>query len=130
MSVVFFDFPCRQARLGQWIRTWNGFVWHHGIVSGCCVNPASNMWSVVVTHTIQHHGVVSTSLEEFCQGRHIEIVEQPYRRNTSGRSSRPLRPTSGSPIISSTPTANTSRRSAMDTNRSLDSSKATCSRWG
>jgi hypothetical protein len=77
MPVILFENPYRRAVLGQWIRTWNGIVFHHGIVSGFWLNPATNTWSVVVTHTIQHYGVVATSLEEFCQGRPIEILTEP-----------------------------------------------------
>jgi hypothetical protein len=77
VPAIFFDNPFRLVVLGQWIKTWNGIVYHHGIVTGFWLNPAINRWSVVVTHATQNQGVGATTLEEFCQGRPVEIVAQP-----------------------------------------------------
>jgi hypothetical protein len=74
---IYFERPLRQATPGQWIRSWNGMVWHHGIVTGVWLNPATNVWQIVVTHAIPNAGVVATTLEGFCEGRLIEIVAQP-----------------------------------------------------
>ena len=73
---IFFD-QYHEAILGQWIRTWNGYVWHHGIVSGFWQNPATLKWDIMVTHNVLHWGVVVTKLDSFCDNRPFEIVRSP-----------------------------------------------------
>ncbi len=75
---MFFEYPCREVIPGQWIKSWNGVVHHHGIVTGSWLDPATNNWCIMVTHTtLRHGGVVVTTLDEFCEGRPIDIVAQP-----------------------------------------------------
>jgi Lecithin retinol acyltransferase len=75
---MFFEAPYREAIPGQWIRSWNGVVYHHGIVAAPSLDPTTNTWSIMVTHTTLRHGrVVVTTLDEFCEGRPIDIVAQP-----------------------------------------------------
>jgi hypothetical protein len=75
---MFFENPYREAIPGQWIRCWNGLVYHHGIVTASSLDPATNTWSIMVTHTtLRDGGVVVTTLDEFCEGRPIEIVARP-----------------------------------------------------
>lgn len=74
---MFFENPYREAIPGQWIKNWTGTVFHHGIVSGFWLNPATNKWSIMVTHTTMRHGrVENTTLDEFGY-RTVEIVAQP-----------------------------------------------------
>jgi Lecithin retinol acyltransferase len=73
---MFFEAPYREAIPGQWIRSWNGVVWHHGIVVEPSLDPVTNTWSIMVAHTTLRHGrVVVTPLDGF--GHRIEIVAQP-----------------------------------------------------
>ena len=74
---MFFINPYRQAILGQWVRSLNGLVWHHGVVTGFWLNPATNIWNILVTHTIPNQGVIVTTLDSFCEGRPVEIVAEP-----------------------------------------------------
>jgi hypothetical protein len=78
MPAIYFDnLPYRQCIPGQWLRVWNGFVYHHGILSGFWLNPATNCWVILVTHSIPGYGVVCTGLDYFSDGRFVEIVRQP-----------------------------------------------------
>jgi hypothetical protein len=70
---TFLDDPYRLLMPGQWIRSHNGTVWHHGIVMGFGRDFATN---TPVAHNRPIIGVAETSLQEFAANP-IEIYRQP-----------------------------------------------------
>jgi hypothetical protein len=73
---MFLDNPYRLLIPGQWIRSHNGTVWHHGIVTGFARDFATNTPVALVAHNRPIIGVAETSLQEFATN-HIEIYRQP-----------------------------------------------------
>src|SRR5665213_330280 len=72
---MFFDLD-HEAIPGQWIKTKDGLIKHHGIVSEPCLDLATNEWSITVTHATKGLGTARTTLENFSQGP-LEIVGTP-----------------------------------------------------
>lgn len=65
------------AALGMWIRRANQGIQHHGIITDFWLNPWTNQWVVLVMHTTPERGVHVSTLEEFADGRPLELVAVP-----------------------------------------------------
>lgn len=73
---MFLENPYRLLMPGQWIRSHNGLVWHHGIITGFGWDFATNTPTTMVTHNRPIYGVTETTLEQFST-RYIEIYREP-----------------------------------------------------
>ena len=77
---AFFPFvanPYQEAFSGQWIKTTNEGVQHHGIITAPYLNPATNTWTLLVAHTTWADGVHVSVLDDFRGGRPIALVASP-----------------------------------------------------
>ena len=77
---AFFPFVdnCHQEAFpGQWIKTTNEGIQHHGVITAPYLNPATNTWTLLVAHTTPANGVHVSTLGEFHGGRSITLVASP-----------------------------------------------------
>jgi hypothetical protein len=72
-----------KAVLGMWISTANQGIQHHGIFTGVWLDPRTNQWVVLVTHTTPERGVHVSTLQEFANGRLLALVAEPQSLNIS-----------------------------------------------
>jgi hypothetical protein len=80
---MFLENPYRLLVPGQWVRSHNGLVWHHGIITGFGWDFTTNTRVVLVTHNRPQIGVAETTLQEF-SSNWIEIYHD-VESNEHGR---------------------------------------------
>lgn len=73
---MFLENPYRLLIPGQWVRSRNALVWHHGIITGFGWDFATHTPITLVTHNRPLIGVAETPLQKFSQN-YIEIFRQP-----------------------------------------------------